>query len=157
VERYTATITWAREGAPFTDSRYSRAHRWRFDGGVEVAASASPQLVPQPLSSAAAIDPEEAFVAALASCHMLWFLSIAAGRGFVVESYRDEATGLLARNAAGRLAMTEVALHPEVVFAGDARPDSDEHAALHHEAHEQCYIARSVTTEVRCEPVDATG
>jgi organic hydroperoxide reductase OsmC/OhrA len=146
VERYTATITWAREGAPFTDSRYSRAHRWRFDGGVEVAASASP-----------AIDPEEAFVAALASCHMLWFLSIAAGRGFVVESYRDEATGLLARNAAGRLAMTEVALHPEVVFAGDARPDSDEHAALHHEAHEQCYIARSVTTEVRCEPVDATG
>src|SRR5262245_60142944 len=115
---YTAVIRWARDGATFTDNRYNRGHRWTFDGGIEVAASASPHVVPLPLSVAAAVDPEEAFVAALASCHMLWFLSIAAKRGFVVESYKDEAAGVMAKNAAGKIAMTKVTLHPEVAFTG---------------------------------------
>src|SRR6188474_2242754 len=109
---YSALITWERNGAAFIDNRYSRRHRWSFDGGVEVPASSSPHVVPLPLSVAAAVDPEEAFVAALASCHMLWFLSIAAKRGFVVESYRDEAVGVMAKNAAGKLSMTVVTLRP---------------------------------------------
>jgi len=155
MSEYTAVVTWERNGARFTDNRYSRAHRWSFDGGIEVPASASPNVVPVPQSVAAAVDPEEAFVAALASCHMLWFLSIAAKRGFLVESYRDKATGVMAKNADGRLAMTQVTLRPEVVFAADRRPPPAEYAAMHHEAHEECFIACSVKTDVRCEPVDA--
>lgn len=150
---YKSVVNWSRDGAVFTDNRYSRGHRWLFDGGVEVPASASPQVVPAPLSVAAAVDPEEAFVASLSSCHMLWFLSIAAGRGFLIERYRDEAVGVLARNSAGALAMTRVTLRPEIVFGGDRRPTADEMAAMHHEAHEKCYIANSVTTDLRCEPV----
>lgn len=157
MSRYTATIGWDRAGAVFTDNRYSRAHRWSFDGGIEVPASASPQVVPLPQSLAEAVDPEEAFVASLASCHLLWFLSIAAKRGFVVERYRDEASGILARNADGKFAMTEVTLRPHVVFAGERRPAPDEYAALHHEAHEQCFIANSVRSVVHCEPVDETA
>jgi organic hydroperoxide reductase OsmC/OhrA len=113
VSQYRASIKWQRNGAVFTDNRYSREHVWKFDG-VEVPASASPQVVPLPLSIEQAIDPEEAFVAALASCHMLWFLAIAAKRGFVVESYRDEATGLMAKNPDGKLAMTQVTLYPKL-------------------------------------------
>lgn len=150
---YKATITWARDGAVFTDNRYSRGHRWLFDGGVEVAASASPHSVPLPLSVAAAVDPEEAFVASLSSCHMLWFLSIAAKRGWVVESYRDEAVGVLEKNATGKLAMTRVTLRPEVHFGGASRPTPDEVTAVHRQAHEECFIASSVKTDVRCEPV----
>src|SRR5512147_2820667 len=107
---YTAVIAWERSGAVFTDNRYSRGHRWLFDGGVEVPASSSPHVVPLPLSIEAAVDPEEAFVASLASCHMLWFLSIAAERGFVVDTYRDEAVGVLGKNASGKLMMTRVTL-----------------------------------------------
>ena len=150
--QYKAVIIWERNGAVFTDNRYSRGHRWQFDGGIEVPASSSPHVVPLPLSVAAAVDPEEAFVAALSSCHMLWFLSIAAKRGFLVESYRDEAVGVMAKNAAGKLAMTQVTLRPGVVFGGEERPQSGEVAAMHHEAHEQCFIASSVKTDVRCEP-----
>lgn len=156
MSEHTASIAWERDGAAFTDNRYSRAHRWRFDGGIEVPASASPHVVRPPLSVAEAVDPEEAFVASLASCHMLWFLAIAAKRGFVVETYRDEAAGLIERNADGVLAMTRVRLRPEVVFGEDARPSAAEHEALHHEAHERCFLAASVKTDVRCEPVDAT-
>jgi organic hydroperoxide reductase OsmC/OhrA len=157
MSQYTAVITWARDGAVFTDDRYSRAHRWTFDGGTEVPASASPHIVPLPLSRAEAVDPEEAFVASLASCHMLWFLAIAVKQGFVVESYRDEATGVLGKNADGKLAMTRVTLHPKLVFAGEKRPSSAEHDAMHHEAHQRCFIANSVKTDVRCEPVDLTA
>ena len=152
--RYSASITWERNGASFIDNRYSRAHRWSFDGGIEVPASASPQIVPSPHSVAAAVDPEEAFVASLSSCHLLWFLSIAAERGFVVESYRDEASGILAKNSEGKLAMTEVTLRPRVEFAGERRPSAEDRAALHHEAHEKCFIANSVRTTVRCQPLD---
>jgi organic hydroperoxide reductase OsmC/OhrA len=145
--RYTATVTWERGDARFTDSRYSRAHRWRFDGGAEVPASASPLHVPLPLSDAAGVDPEEAFVAALSSCHMLWFLAIAAKRGLVVDAYTDEAEGTMARDDRGRLAMTRVVLRPRVRYAG-AAPDEGTEAAIHHESHEACYIANSVRTEV---------
>lgn len=150
---YRAVVVWSRDGAAFTDNRYSRAHRWLFDGGVEVPASSSPQVVPLPLSVVAAVDPEEAFVASLSSCHMLWFLSIAAKHGFLIDSYRDEAVGVMAKDASGKLAMTRVTLHPEVRFGGDERPALEEVNAMHHEAHELCFIARSVKTDVRCEPV----
>lgn len=152
---YTATIEWQRGDAPFADHRYSRAHRWRFDGGLDVAASSSPQVVPLPLSDAAAVDPEEAFVASLASCHMLWFLDIAARAGHVVDAYTDAADGVMAKNAAGKLAMTVVTLRPRVAFSGAQRPTEAELQALHHLAHERCFIANSVLTEVRCEPVPA--
>jgi organic hydroperoxide reductase OsmC/OhrA len=152
MSEYAATITWSRDGAAFTDNRYSRSHRWLFDGGIEVPASSSPTVVPLPLSVAAAVDPEEAFVASLSSCHMLWFLSIAANRGFVVDSYHDAAVGVLAKDSAGKLAMTQITLRPEARFGGDRRPTRDELTGMHQESHEQCFIARSVTTEVRCEP-----
>lgn len=150
---YQSVIVWNRDGAVFTDNRYSRGHRWLFDGGVEVPASSSPHVVPLPLSVTAAVDPEEAFVASLSSCHMLWFLSIAAQRKFVVDSYRDEAVGLMGKDPSGKVAMIRVTLRPAAYFGGDRRPTVDELAAMHHEAHEQCFIARSVKTEVRCEAV----
>ena len=149
---YLADIHWQRGNAAFVDNRYSRAHVWRFDGGVEVPASSSAHLVPLPMSNAAAVDPEEAFVASLASCHMLWFLSLAAARGFCVDCYDDAASGTLAKNAHGRLAMTEVTLRPRVGFAGSA-PTRQALDELHHRAHEACFIAASVLTDVRCEPV----
>jgi len=152
MSQYSAVVSWERNGATFTDNRYSRGHRWSFDGGVEVPASSSPHVVPLPLSVESAVDPEEAFVPSLASCHMLFFLSLAAKRGYVVDSYRDEAVGVLAKDSSGKLAMTEVTLRPAVVFSGERRPDPDELAAIHHESHELCFIARSVTTDVRCEP-----
>jgi len=147
----TATIVWRRDGAVFTDNRYSRAHEWHFDGGVVVRASSSPQVVRVPLSDASAVDPEEAFVASLASCHMLWFLSLAAGAGWVVDEYRDEAEGVLERNAQGKLAMTLVTLRPVVAFSGP-RPSVQEFRALHDRAHDECFIAASVTTQLQCEP-----
>jgi organic hydroperoxide reductase OsmC/OhrA len=152
VSEYVVTVRWERSGQRFIDNRYRRAHTWTFDGGVEVPGSSSPSVVPLPYSEARAVDPEEAFVASLSSCHMLWFLSIAARRKFCVDSYVDEAQGVMARNAAGKMAMTQVTLRPQVVFVGDPLPTDDEIAAMHHEAHDECFIANSVTTEVRCEP-----
>jgi len=153
MSEYKTVVVWSRDGAAFTDNRYSRGHRWQFDGGVEVPASSSPHVVPLPLSITEAVDPEEAFVVSLSSCHMLSFLSIAAKRGFMVESYRDEAVGVLAKNASGKLAMTRVTLHPEANFSGDRLPKAEDVAAMHHEAHERCFIACSVKSDVRCEPV----
>jgi organic hydroperoxide reductase OsmC/OhrA len=150
---YTVGVQWQRKDEVFTDNRYSRGHVWQFDGGVQVPASSSPHVVPLPFSVAEAVDPEEAFVAALSSCHLLWFLSIAAKRGFVVESYRDEALGLMAKRPNGKLAMTRVTLRPSVAFAGDNRPSPTEFDQMHHESHEQCFIANSVITEVVCQPV----
>jgi organic hydroperoxide reductase OsmC/OhrA len=152
---YTATIAWDRQGAAFTDNRYSRGHRWLFDGGVEVPASASPHSVPAPLSVAAAVDPEEAFVAAVSSCHMLWFLSIAAKRGHVVDSYRDDAIGVMGHSPKGKIVVAKVRLRPLVAFSGPSAPSNGELDTLHHQAHEACYIANSIITEVICEPVYA--
>lgn len=151
--QHSAEILWQRGEQSFLDNRYSRAHSWRFDGGLEVPASSSPQVVPLPCSDASAVDPEEAFVASLSSCHMLWFLALAAQQGFQVERYRDQALGVMAENAEGRLAMTEVVLRPQVCFGGERQPDAEQLHALHHRAHEACFIANSVKTEVRCEPV----
>ena len=156
MSHYNALVKWHRNGAAFTDKRYSREHSWHFDGGIEVRASSSPHVVPLPLSVEEAVDPEEAFVAALASCHMLSFLAVAAKQGFVVDSYQDEATGVLDRNPDGKLAMTQVTLHPKLVFAGQ-RPSADQHTAMHHEAHEGCFIASSVKTDVQCEATDVTS
>jgi len=149
---YRTLVEWTRAGAAFSDNRYSRGHRWLFDGGVEVPASSSPHIVPLPMSVAAAVDPEEAFVASLSSCHLLWFLSIAARRGFIVDSYQDHAIGIMGKDATGRLAMTRVTLRPETQFSGAKRPTADDVLAMHHEAHDQCFIANSVKTDVRCEP-----
>jgi organic hydroperoxide reductase OsmC/OhrA len=150
---YQARIHWTRGAAVFTDNRYSRAHTWRFDGGIEVPASSSPHVVRVPLSAEHAVDPEEALVAALSSCHMLTFLWLAAGRGLRVDEYTDEATGVMGKNAAGRTAMLRVTLHPRVAFSGERHPSRADVEALHHQAHEECFIANSVTTEVGCEPV----
>ena len=153
MSEYIVTVHWERAGQTFIDNKYRRAHTWVFDGGVEVPGSSSPSVVPLPYSEPRAVDPEEAFVASLSSCHMLWFLSIAAKRRFCVDSYVDAAQGIMARNAAGKMAITRVTLRPRVVFVGDRLPSDDEIAAMHHEAHDECFIANSVTTEVRCEPV----
>jgi len=152
MSNHTAAVTWQRDGAVFLDKKYSRAHRWRFDGGLEVPGSSSPHSVRAPLSDPSAVDPEEAFVAALSSCHMLWFLALAAHGGFVVDRYDDEAAGVLAKDAAGKLSMTVVTLRPRVQFSGERRPTRDDVDALHHKAHEECYIASSVKTDVRVEP-----
>lgn len=156
MSHYSARILWSRGDQAFTDRRYSRAHRIRFDGGMDLAASSSPQVVPLPYSDAAAVDPEELFVASLSSCHMLWFLDLACRAGWCVEAYDDEALGTMARDGQGRLAMTEVVLRPSVAFAGERRPDDAELARLHHAAHEACFIASSVRSEVRVEPRPAT-
>ena len=152
----TATIDWTRNQQVFTDNRYSRQHQWEFDGGQRIPASASPEIVPPPLSDPGGVDPEEAFVAALSSCHMLWFLSLAAEQGLVVDSYRDQATGKLGKNERGQIAITMVTLYPEVVFGGDASapPSLHQIQELHDEAHRRCFIAQSVRTSVRCEPVE---
>lgn len=152
MDEYQARIEWLRNGAEFTDNRYSRGHVLRFDGGLCVPGSSSPSVVPVPMSVEAAVDPEEAFVASLSSCHMLWFLSIAAKRGLVVESYMDDARGLLGKDERGKRSMTLVTLQPQVRFADEKRPQAHDVSSMHDEAHEECFIANSVRTEVRCEP-----
>jgi len=154
---FTATVFWERGDQAFLDNRYSRAHVWRFDGGVEVPGSSSPHSVPLPMSNPSAVDPEEAFVASLSSCHMLWFLAIAAKRKFRVDRYADDAVGVLAKNSEGKLAMTQVTLRPRADFSGERLPTRDELDRMHHEAHEECFIANSVKTEVRCEPVQGAA
>ena len=150
---YTATIVWERGEQVFVDRRYSRRYMMRFDGGAEVPGSSSPHSVPVPGSDPAGVDPEEAFVASLSGCHMLWFLDIAARRGFRVARYVDEALGVMEKNAEGRVAVTRVTLRPKVQFSGEKLPAREDIEAMHHKAHAECYIANSVKTDVRCEPV----
>ena len=150
---HTALIRWNVGDADFLAKRYSRAHTWTFDGGVVVPASSSPQVVPVPMSDASAVDPEEAFVAALSSCHMLWFLDIASRAGYAVQRYEDAADGRMGRNDAGKLVVDVVTLRPRTRFAGARVPDAAALAALHHEAHAECFLANSVRCEIRCEPV----
>jgi organic hydroperoxide reductase OsmC/OhrA len=153
MSEYTATVRWQRNAdADFVRNRYSRAHEWRFDGGAVVPASASPSVVRVPFSDPAGVDPEEAFVASVSSCHMLWFLSIAAARGYVVERYEVEAVGTMAKNADGKEWVADVVLRPRIVFGGDKAPDVAAVEALHHEAHEECFIANSVKSAIRVEP-----
>jgi organic hydroperoxide reductase OsmC/OhrA len=153
MSEHTATIRWQRTAdADFVRNRYSRAHEWRFDGGAVVHASASPSVVRAPFSDPAGVDPEEAFVASVSSCHMLWFLSIAAGKGYAVESYEDEAVGTMAKNAAGKDWVADVVLRPRIKFDGERQPDAAALEALHHEAHAECFIANSVKSTIRVEP-----
>jgi len=144
---HTATVTWAANGGDTAARRFSRAHRWSFDGGVIVPASASPHVVPKPWSDESAVDPEVALVAAAASCHMLSFLYVASKDGLSVESYEDTAEGTLAKNDAGRLAITRIVLHPRIAFKGK-QPSKDELDHIHHRAHEECFIASSLRTEI---------
>ena len=148
MKQFDARISWQRAGQPVLDGRYSRAHAWHFDGGLSVPASSSPLSVPLPMSDPAAVDPEEALVAAASSCHMLFFLSIAAQQGFVVERYDDAACGLLGPDQQGRMAMLRIELRPDIAFAGARQPDAPALAAIHHLAHERCYIANSLKAEI---------
>jgi len=151
---YKAVIAWKRDaGEAFTDLKFSRAHQWSFDGGITVPGSSSPLSVRLPYSRAEAVDPEEALVAALASCHMLTFLYLAAKAGYVVDAYADEAVGIMTKNARGKLFVSKVALRPRITFSGDQQPSAAALGELHHHAHEECYIANSVLTEVVVEAV----
>jgi organic hydroperoxide reductase OsmC/OhrA len=146
---YFATVAWKRGGdEPFSDNKYSRGHTWAFDGGVTVPASSSPLSVRLPFSKTDAVDPEEALVAALSSCHMLTFLYLAAKGGYVVDSYEDNAVGVMTKNDRGKLFVSRVALRPHIVFSGAKQPTAAQLDELHHHAHEECYIANSVLTEV---------
>src|SRR5688572_33283934 len=135
VHRHTARVSWLRNGAAFSDNRYSRGHQWSFDGGARIAASSSPSVVPLPYSVAEAVDPEEALIAAASSCHMLTFLYVAAKQGFVVESYEDDAYGSMVKNAAGRTGIDRITLRPKIEFSGDNRPTTEQIGDLQHPAH----------------------
>lgn len=152
---HTARIAWTRADQPFLDGRYSRRHRISFDGGVAIDGSSAPGVVRPPLSAEDAADPEELLVASLSSCHMLWFLDLARRAGFLIDSYVDEAQGEMGRDERGRTALIRVALRPAVRWSGGVRPSRDEAAALHHQAHEACFIASSLRGEVVVAPRDA--
>lgn len=155
MHRYQARISWSRAGAAFVDNRYSRAHQWSFDGGARVSASASPQIVPAPFSVAEHVDPEEALIAAASSCHMLWFLSLAADRGWLVERYVDDAVGVMGKNEQGRLAITRITLRPQIEFGGSMAPTDSELATMHEAAHQRCFIANSLRSQIVIEPASA--
>ncbi|MEM9208108.1 MAG: OsmC family protein [Pseudomonadota bacterium] len=150
---YEATVRWERCGGDFLADDYSRGHVWSFDGGVDVPASASPEIVPLPKSVAQAVDPEEAFVASLASCHMLFFLSLAARRGIEITAYADTAVGYLSVGADGRSFISKVILRPTASYAAGVSPDRSTLESLHHRAHELCFIANSVRSDVQTEIV----
>jgi len=151
MSEYQATVEWRRQTADFDYQTYNRTHSLSFDGGIRVPASAAPGNIPRTAAGAPGVDPEQAFVASLSSCHMLWFLHLACRAKFVVDRYVDEAFGVLEKNTEGRMAMTRVTLRPAVTYAGRA-PSGEEHAQLHERAHDACFIANSVKTEVVIEP-----
>jgi organic hydroperoxide reductase OsmC/OhrA len=152
MSEHVATVEWNRNGQVFSDNQYARAHDWRFDGGAVVRGSSAPSSVLAPMSDPAAVDPEEALVAAVSSCHMLFFLAYARKDGFVVDRYRDEASGVLSPDERGRMSITHVTLRPAADFSGERRPDAAALDDLHHRAHEACYIANSIRAEVAVEP-----
>jgi organic hydroperoxide reductase OsmC/OhrA len=153
---YRVTILWTRGNAAFVDNRYSRGHVWRFDGGIEVPASSAPSSVRLPYSVAEAVDPEEALVAAASSCHMMSFLFVAAKAGFVVDRYEDDARGIMTKNQRGKLFISRITLRPIIAFSGGKQPNAAELEVLHHQAHEECYIANSILAEVVVEAPAAT-
>ena len=157
MSEYYAKVSWARsEDEGFTDNAYSRGHNWSFDGGLNVPASSSPHVVPLPYSVEANVDPEEAFVASLSSCHMLTALSIAAKRKFVVDTYIDDAVGVMETDRdTGKLSITTVTLRPVITFSGDRQPTRDQLEQIHHLSHEQCFIANSVKTEINIEIIES--
>jgi len=147
--QYTATVRWMRgEDETFSDNRYSRGHEWSFDGGVTVPGSSSPSVVPLPLSREDAVDPEEAFIASVSSCHMLTFLGIAAKKRFVIDRYADKAIGVMTPNENGKLFISKITLDPVIEFSGEKLPTPEQIASMHHLAHKECFIANSVLTEI---------
>lgn len=148
MSEHRASICWTRNGPDFGKGQYSREHTWGFDGGMTIAASPTPSVVPAPWSNAANVDPEEAFVASVASCHMLTFLWLASKAGFVVDDYRDEAVGTMTRNERRISWISLVTLRPAIRWSGEKRPTAEDLARLHHDAHEQCFIANSVKSEI---------
>lgn len=153
-DKYEAVVVWRRGDQPFLDRKYSRGHEWKLDG-LTVPASSSPSVVRLPLSKADAIDPEEALVSALSSCHMLFFLDFASRAGFRIDEYRDEVSGTMAKNEAGKTWVSRIALHPVVTFSGDKRPTEQDIAELHHKSHAECFIANSLKSEVVIDTVPA--
>lgn len=153
MSEYHATIDWKRTGQDFVRGRYSREHTWTFDGGLSVAASASPHVVPAPWSNPAGVDPEEAFVASIASCHMLTFVWLASREGFVADDYQDAAVGVMTKNERGVPWVSQVTLHPRVTWSVAKMPSPADLERLHHRAHEECYIANSIKTAVKVEPL----
>jgi len=148
MSQHTATIRWENTGEDFLKGKYSREHSWTFDGGATIAASPTPSVVPEPWSNPALIDPEEAFVASLASCHMLTFLHVAARQGYTVASYEDLATGTMGKTDKGIPWVAKVELDPKISYSGEKEPTAEESEKLHHLAHDYCFIANSVKTEV---------
>ena len=148
MSEHKATITWNCTGPDFLKGKYSREHTWTFDGGATIPASPTPSVVPAPWSNPALVDPEEAYVASIASCHMLTFLWFAAREGFEAASYEDEAVGVMAKNERGVPWVSAITLHPRIVWSGEKLPAPTDLERLHHHAHEQCFIANSVKTEI---------
>ena len=152
MSEHKAIISWKRSSPDFLKGKYSREHTWTFDGGATVLASSSPSAVPVPYSNPALVDPEEAYVASVSSCHMLTFLALASREGFVVDSYEDQAVGFLEKNASGKFAVTRVELRPKIVYFGPKTPGPEDIDRLHAKAHQECFIANSVSTSVRVLP-----
>jgi organic hydroperoxide reductase OsmC/OhrA len=148
MSEHKASIHWERSGPDMLKGKFSREHTWVFDGGLTVKASASPSVVPAPYSNPAGVDPEEAFVASLSSCHMLTYIYLASRQGFLIDSYRDDAVGVLSKNDQGALWISAVTLRPQIIYSGEKRPTPAEEDELHHRAHEQCFISNSVKTAV---------
>jgi len=148
MSEHVAIVKWTRTGPNFFKGQYSREHTWTFDGGVTIAASSSPSAVPLPWSNAAHVDPEEAYVASVSSCHMLTYLYLASRQGFQIDRYDDRAVGVMTRNERGVPWVSTIRLHPAIVYGGETRPTADDEERLHHAAHEQCFIAQSIKTEV---------
>jgi len=148
MSEHKAVVSWKRIGPDFLKGKYSREHTWTFDGGVIVPASSSPSAVPVPYSNPAHVDPEEAFVASVSSCHMLTFLFLASRQGFQIDSYDDDAVGVMVKSDKGSMWVSQVTLAPKIVYDGDTRPSPAQEEQLHHAAHEQCFIANSIKTEV---------
>jgi len=148
MSEHKALISWKRTSPDFTKGKYSREHSWTFDGGLTIPASPSPSVVPAPYSNPANVDPEEAYVASISSCHMLTFLYLASKQGFQVDSYEDEAVGLMSKNEKGAAWVSSVTLNPKITYSGEKLPSPEDEVHLHHLAHEQCFIANSVKTTI---------
>jgi organic hydroperoxide reductase OsmC/OhrA len=153
MSEHKATINWTHSSGDFLKGTYSREHTWTFDGGATVPASSSPAAVRPPFSNPANVDPEEAFVASLSSCHMLTYLYVASRKGFEIVSYEDEAVGVMTKNERGIPWVSSVILRPRITYGGSKLPTPDEQTEMHHQAHEQCFIANSVKTEIKVEPL----
>lgn len=147
MSEHRATIAWKRSSADFKYDTYNRDHIWHIDGGIDVPASSAPEY----RGTMERVDPERALVAALSSCHMLTFLALAARKRLVVDGYEDEASGVMTKNAKGKLFVSHVTLRPKITWAGDA-PSAEEIDRMHDKSHEECFIANSVLTEIAVEP-----